>query len=212
MATVAMGARLVLRTAQGPVPIRALREVVLTGSWVVPVMAPLRALQSGGGVLEIATDTGLFRAPAHFRVGAGALELRPGSAELPALLQRRDEVRGRATLPLRAVAADAAAERALGESIIEGATIDVSAGGLSIELHPRSIPPRRGSRLYLELTLPGGDLVPAVACIVAAGDRRLHLRFADIAAADTERLARLVFRLQRPELAARSRLLQDGQS
>jgi len=209
MATVAMGARLVLRTASGAVTLRALRDVVLADRWSVPVMAPLRALQECDGVVEITTATGLFSAPAHLRTEDGILELAPGSSQVPALLQRRDDVRGRLGLPLRAVAADGAAERALGDTILEGVTIDVSAGGISVDIHPRSAPTPRGSRLYVELTLPGGEIVPAVVGVVQLSDRQLHTRFVDVAPADVERLARLVFRAQREDLEARARLRDE---
>jgi subtilisin family serine protease len=205
MATVFAGARLVLRTAEGSVTLRALQDVVLADSWSVPVLAPLRALQEGDGVVEMATDTGLFSAAAHLRVTEGVLELLPGSSRAPALLQRRGDVRGRLGLPLRAIAADGAAERALGDAIVEGVTVDVSVGGIGVDVHPRSVITRRGSRLYVELTLPDGDLVPAVVSVVRLADRRLHARFVDVAPADAERLARLVFSAERAELAARAR-------
>lgn len=210
MTRVSTGARLVLRTDNGSVTLRALRDVQLEGRWTVPVLAPLRALQGGDGVVEIATDTGLFSAPAHLRVRDGVLDLALGSTDTPALLQRRDDVRGRIAVPLRAVAADRAAEQAWGQAVLEGVTIDISAGGLSADLHPRSASAPRGARLYLELTLPDGTLVPAVVSVVQVADRRLHGRFVDIAPADSERLARLVFQLQRQELAGRTGLLRDG--
>lgn len=203
MARVSAGARLVLRTSRGPVTLRALRDARLDGRWAVPVLAPLRALQDGDGVVEIATDTGLYSASAHLRVHDGVLELRPGESDSPALLQRRSDLRGRVNLPLRAAAADGAAERVLGETILEGVTLDVSAGGLAVEIHPRSGPTPHGCRLYFELTLPDASLVPAVVSVVQIADRRLHGRFVDIAAADTERLVRLVFEQHRRELAAR---------
>jgi hypothetical protein len=204
MARVFAGSRIVLRTSAGSVTLRALRDVVLDGRWAVPVLAPLRALQDGDGVVEIATESGLYSGEAHLRVTEGLLELHPGSADAPALLQRRGDVRGRVTLPLRAAAADTAASRALGETILEGVTLDVSAGGLGVDLHPRSEVTPRGARLYLELTLPDGALVPAVVSVVALADRRLHGRFVDIAAADTQRLVRMIFEQQRRDLAARA--------
>lgn len=212
MATVVAGARLVWRTATGSVTLRALRDVALTDHWSVPVLAPLRALREGDGVVEIATDTGLFSAPAHLRATEGVLELLPGSSRAPALRQRRDDVRGRLSLPLWAVAADGAAERALGDTILEGVTLDVSVGGIGVDIHPRSVLTPCGSRLYVELTLPDGDVVPAVVGVVRLTDRRLHARFVDVAPADTERLARLVFRAQRAEIAARARRRDESGS
>jgi len=211
MASVPAGSRLVLRTSNGVVTLRALRAVVLTDGWSLPVLAPLRALEDGDGVLEVATDTGMFSVAAHLRLADGVLELRPGSSSAPALKQRRQDVRGRVNLPLRAAAVDAAAEQAFADAIVEGVTLDVSAGGVGIDLHPRSILTPYGSRLYLELSLPEGPLVPAVVAVVELSDRRLHGRFLDIAPVDRERLVRMVFDEQRRELKARARL-RDGRT
>jgi len=211
MASVPAGSRLVLRTSNGVVTLRALRAVVLTDGWSLPVLAPLRALEDGDGVLEVATDTGMFSVAAHLRLADGVLELRPGSSSAPALKQRRQDVRGRVNLPLRAAAVDAAAEQAFADAIVEGVTLDVSAGGVGIDLHPRSSLTPYGSRLYLELSLPEGPLVPAVVAVVELSDRRLHGRFLDIAPVDRERLVRMVFDEQRRELKARARL-RDGRT
>jgi hypothetical protein len=205
MTIIAAGSRLVLRTAAGPVPLRALAEVELTGLWSMPVLAPLRALADGDGVLEAATDAGTLSTAAHLRMRDGVLELRPGTADAPALLQRRNDVRGRLSLPLRATAADAAAQRAFSDGVVEGVTLDVSAGGLGVDLHPRSGTTPYGSRLYLELSLPDHRLVPSVVSVVELSDRKLHGRFVDIAPADREQLVRLVFIEQRRRLAARGR-------
>jgi hypothetical protein len=205
MTIIAAGSRLVLRTAAGPVPLRALAEVELTGLWSMPVLAPLRALADGDGVLEAATDAGTVSTAAHLRMRDGVLELRPGTADAPALLQRRNDVRGRLSLPLRATAADAAAQRAFSDGVVEGVTLDVSAGGLGVDLHPRSGTTPYGSRLYLELSLPDHRLVPSVVSVVELSDRKLHGRFVDIAPADREQLVRLVFIEQRRRLAARGR-------
>jgi hypothetical protein len=210
MATVSAGGRLVMRVGGTAIPLRALSDVRLEGRWAVPVLAPLRALQDGDGVVEIVTDTGLYSASAHLRTDDGVLELVPGTCAQPALLQRRGDVRGRVGLPLRAVAADSAAETALGDAVLEGVTVDVSAGGLAVELHPRSAPAPRGSRLYLELTLPGGRLVPAVVYVVRTGDHCLHGRFVDIASADQEALVRMIFERQRLDLEQRARCTEDG--
>ena len=209
MPNVPAGSRLVLRTERGSVTLRALRDVDLSGRWSVPVLAPLRALADGDGVLEIATSTGVFSVAAHLQLTDGALELRPGTASAPALRQRRHDVRGRVSLPLRAAAIDAAAERAFPDQVVEGVTLDVSAGGVGVDLHPRSGPTPYGSRLYLELGLPEGILLPAVVAVVELSDRRLHGRFVDIAPIDRERLVRLVFDEQRRELADRARR-RDG--
>jgi hypothetical protein len=205
MARIPAGGRLVLRTDTGSVALRALRAVELTGRWSIPVLAPLRALEDGDGVLETATDTGLVSVAAHLQLTDDGLELRPGASSAPALLQRRQDVRSRLNLPLRATAADAAAERVFSDGVVEGVTLDISAGGVGVDLHPRSGPTPYGSRLYLELGMPEGMLVPAVVSVVELSDRKLHGRFVDIAPVDRERLVRLVFAAQRRELAARSR-------
>jgi len=210
MATVPLGGRMVLRSDSGAIALRALRETELTGAWQVPVLAPLSALSAGEGVLELATPSGLFSAPVHVRADGDTLVLVPGRRGEPAIQQRRIDVRGRLTLPLRAAAADAATERALGDLVLEGVTLDVSAGGVGVDLHPRSGDALAGTRLYLELTLPDSSLVPAVVAVVQVADRRLHARFVDLAPVDREHLVRLVFEQQRADLAARARRRADG--
>jgi hypothetical protein len=207
MAIIRAGSRLVLRAGTGQVTLRALADVELSGRWSLPVLVPLRALSTGDGVLEAATGDGPVSIAAHLRMEDGVLALRPGTSDTPALLQRRQDVRGRLALPLRATAADAAAERAFSDGVVEGVTLDVSAGGLGVDLHPRSGPTPYGSRLYLELALPEDRLVPAVVSVVELSDRRLHGRFVDIAPVDREHLVRLIFAEQRRELAARRRRL-----
>src|SRR5690349_21790176 len=204
MATIDAGSRLVLRTDTGSVTLRALAEVELTGRWSLPVLAPLRALGDGDGVLEVATSRGLVSVAAHLSLDDGVLALRPGTAQAPALQQRRQDVRGRLTLPLRATAADAAAQRAFSDGIVEGVTLDVSAGGLGVDLHPRSGPTPYGCRLYLELNLPQERIVPSVVAVVELSDRKMHGRFIDIAPADREHLVHLVFAEQRRQLAERA--------
>ena len=203
------GSRLVLCTGTGPVTLRTLERAQLAGHWSVRVLAPVDALAAGNGTVEAATPAGRVRVEAHLRVEDGVLTLASGSAGSPgavALPQRRQDVRGRLTLPLRATAADAAAERALGGGLTEGVTLDVSAGGLGVDLHPRSGPTPRGCRLYLELRMPGERLVPAVVSVVSLSERRLHGRFVDIAAADREHLVRAIFAEQRRDLAERRHL------
>jgi hypothetical protein len=212
MASVSAGSRLVLRTDSGPVTLRALRDVELDGRWAVPVLAPLRALSDGDGVLELVTDTGLYSVAAHLRLENGVLALCPGAASAPALLQRRQDIRGRVSLPVRAAALDAAAERVLADQIVEGVTLDISGGGVGVDLHPRSDPTPYGARLYVEITLPGGMLMPAVVSVVELSDRRLHGRFVDIAPIDRERLVRMVFEQQRLALADRKRLRDSSGS
>jgi hypothetical protein len=206
MASVSAGSRLVLRTTTGTVSLRALRDVELQGRWSVPVLAPLRALSDGDGVLEMITETGLYSVAAHLRLEDDVLELCPGTGSAPTLLQRRQDIRGRVSLPVRAAALDAAAERVLADRVVEGVTLDVSGGGVGVDLHPRSEPTPYGARLYVEISLPGGTLMPAVVAVVELSDRRLHGRFVDIAPIDRERLVRLVFEEHRRELLARRRL------
>jgi hypothetical protein len=206
MASVSAGSRLVLRTSTGSVSLRALRDVELQGRWSVPVLAPLRALSDGDGVLEMSTGTGLFSVAAHLRLEDGVLELCPGTGSAPALMQRRQDIRGRVSLPVRAAALDAAAERVLADQVVEGVTLDVSGGGVGVDLHPRSDSTPYGARLYVEISLSEGVLMPAVVAVVELSDRRLHGRFVDIAPIDRERLVRLVFEEQRRELNARKRL------
>jgi len=205
MVRITAGSRLVLHTDGREVSVRALADVELSGAWSVPVLAPLRALVDGDGVLEVTTPGGLLQIPAHLSFDDGVLSLRPGTSAEPALHQRRGDVRGRLLLPLRATPADAAAHRVFADAVVEGVTLDVSAGGLAVDVHPRSGRTPHGSRLYVELHLPQDRVVPSVVTVVDLADRRLHGRFVDIAPVDREHLVGLIFSQQRRDLAGRLR-------
>ncbi len=215
---VSAGGRLVLRVAGGRVVLRALAPVWLEGDWAVPVLAGSGALDAGAGALELATPSGPLRCEAHLSVGdGGLLLLRPGpgdtsaavagAASTPLPLQRRQDVRGPLSLPLRgAVLGRAGAPGEHDEAVdttFEGVTWSVSAGGLGAALSAADVPLPPGARLYVELELPAGPLVPAVLAVAQRREAHLHAGFLDIAPADRERLVRLVFAEERRRLAQR---------
>lgn len=210
MASVQAGSRMILRTPTGAVTLRALETVELGQDWSLPVLAPIKALTDNVGVLEVPGVDGVLAAQAYLVMTDGRLELRPGSPgpeAQPVLQQRRGDVRGAVELPVRGAALDAVdapatQDDARTEVQLEGATLSVSAGGILAELADGAIAPT-GARLYLELELPDGVLVPCVVSVVESVPGRLRARFVDIAPVDRERLVRLVFVEQRRQAAAR---------
>jgi len=210
MATVPARSRLVLCTGAGDVPLRSLREVELVPGWAIPVIGPAMVLGHGDGRLQLATDAGLVELDAHLVASDGQLVLRAGKAApggAVVVQQRRADVREGLELGLRGAALDALGHDALTEAAIDGSTVSVSAGGLQARVEATLDAPA-GARLYLELELPGGQLVPCVVSVVELGGGLLRARFVDIAPVDRERLVRLVFTEQRIRLAER-RLMRD---
>jgi hypothetical protein len=206
---VGRGARLALRLGDRRVPLRALADADLAGDWSLPVLALAQDFAATHGDVEIVTEAGVVTLPARLgHDSGGRLVLRP-HGDLPAVrVQRREDVRGSLTLRLRAAVLDPRTRPDLADLAFDGATVTVSAGGVSlapgdgvrrVELLPA------GARLFLELELPDGALAPAVLSLVVPAGLGLRGSFVDIAAADRERLVRLVFAEQRQALAARRR-------
>jgi hypothetical protein len=212
MASVQAGSRLVLHGPAGPVPLRVLRETAvdcLAGdAWSIPVLAPVSALAAPTGVIEVSTPTGLAQLDVHLSLLDGTLALRPGPAGGAILLQRREDVREAVRLPLRAAAVDAVGRGVLADAVVAGATTTISAGGISAEVDTDLGVSPSGTRMFVELELPGPLVVPAVVAIVDQ-DGCLRGRFVDIAPIDRERLVRLVFAAQRRELAERRRRMDS---
>jgi hypothetical protein len=203
--SVRAGTRLVLYTDEHVAVLRALKDTTLTEGWCIPVLTEVATLDPGSGIVEVPTIGGVLRLQAHLEFMDGALGLREGEGHGAILLQRRADVRGPVSLRLRGAALDAAGADSLTESELEGATLTVSAGGLSADLGGDRAAPA-GSRLYLELELPGSVLVPAVVAVIELSSGRLRARFEDIAPVDRERLVRLVFAEHRRQLAERRAL------
>jgi len=207
MAATSMGGRIVVRTSRGAVLLRALRAVELEGGWVVPVIADLSALERAGATggtvsAEFATGTGPVRLDAEIVCRAGIFALRaPGLRPAAMVEQRRENVRAAIALAVRGSVLSAP------EHVLEGRTRTVSAGGVAVVVDAAPAQAVAGARMFLEITMPTGDLAPAVAIVV---DRQrlkdgllLRLRFADISPLDSERLVRMVFARQRADLADR---------
>jgi c-di-GMP-binding flagellar brake protein YcgR len=205
MTSVAAGTRLVLRTTDGEIAVRTLADVELEPGWSIPVMANVAALTGADGTIEIVTPIGPVQVEAHLVVTQDRMHLEAGSGDRDEALlaqQRRDDVRGPLSLPLRGAAVDALSREALTEVQLEGSTVSVSAGGLAATLS-ESLDAPHGARLYLEIELPDGQLVPTVVSVVSLNEGRLRARFVDIAPVDRERLVRMVFAEQRRQLAER---------
>ena len=211
MVAVRAGDRVVLRTDDGYVALRALRGAELVGPWRLHVLALIGGWKPAAGVLELPRDGGgLIRLPARLGLVDGTLLLQAGHAGAASAPlgsdggQRRGNVRGELHLPLRAVAVDDRGEEALQGQVLLGHTLDVSAGGARIDLPDLPGALGVGVRLYLEIELPEEDLAPVVVTVVQheAGSWA-QVRFDDIAPRDRERLVRLVFEAERRLLAER---------
>lgn len=200
------GSRLVLHAAGGPIVVRVLREVTLReDAFSIPVLACVSALLAGGGPADLPTPAGVVRCEAHLVLEDGRIMLRSGQGvggQLE-LRQRREDVRGPVSLPLRGAVLRGRAGDDPGEAGFEGVTGTISAGGLSAEVQPDLQVPS-GSRLYVELELPDGPLVPAVLAVVERSGESLRAQFVDISPADRERLVKLVFAEERRRLATRA--------
>lgn len=205
MTVVAAGSGLVLRVGENRVALRALREVTLDGDWHIPVLASAPALTWGGGTAEMVTDSGVVTMDAHLAVSGGMLVLRPGASTRQVAVQRRQDVRAPLVLPLRGVVVTGQARSGLDQVGFEGSTLSVSGGGLeaAVDLVTPRLPV--GTAVFVEITLPEGMIVPAVLCVVEHRPRRVRGKFVDIAAADRERLVRMVFAQERHSLAHRPR-------
>ncbi len=213
MVAVSAGDRVVLRTADGQVALRALHAADLVGAWELRVLAPVGRAGRVAGVVELAGPAGgTVRLPARLALGEDGLVLHAGLAgeptgtlAEPGEAQRRQDVRGEVHLPVRVAALDGRAEQALSGAVLAGHTLDVSAGGTRLALPGLTATPAAGARLYVELTLPGDTLAPAVVEVVTGTGRDLQARFLDLAPVDRDRLARLVFEAERRLLAERRR-------
>jgi hypothetical protein len=109
--------------------------------------------------------------------------------------QRREAVRARVTLGI---------EVGQGSYEYTGESVDLSEGGLRVQLEGFGLVPEPGTRLDVTLTLDDGDL-RAAAEVVRAQDRGtrwlLSVRFVDLAEKDGDRLRRRVFQALREERA-----------
>jgi PilZ domain len=191
-------------------------------------------LLSGAAVVEFPTDHGPVRLDAELIRTDGRFVLRaPGLRTAAMVEQRRENVRGVVQLPLRgsvlAAASDPTRSAARSQSgpkarprtfsqqsgpaapddgvsvILEGFTETVSGGGISAELTGATgFSP--GTKIYVELRMPSGDLAPAVMTVLEHEGSKVRARFSDISALDRERLVRLVFTKQRVDLAERRKV------
>ncbi|GLY18468.1 PilZ domain-containing protein [Kineosporia rhizophila] len=232
MASVAAGSRLVVRSGEVGVTLRVLRGVdVGRAGWAVPVLADLEHLKSlvDAGlrvVVEIPAEDGPLRVEAELVVTEADLTLRaprarPTRAIRAAALtdQRRENVRGpvqlefRGTLMQRPPTTPRGRRRSPGylaalgpgdgaQADLVGTTTSVSAGGVCVDLE-QGRPLAEGLTLYGEITLPNGDLVPALLLVVEQTPQGFRAEFTDISPIDSERLVRLVFDRERSGLAKR---------
>jgi hypothetical protein len=222
MASVAAGSRLLVQGARVPLVLRSLRGVDLEGGWTVPVMGDVAALRDAAGLgsgtilVEFPTEHGPVRLDAELVQSDDALLLRAPKLRTAAMVeQRRENVRGVVQLPVRgsvlgtgatpsrAQAAARSADDGMNVDL-EGVTHTVSGGGISADLTAAGgFAP--GTRIYVEIGLPGGELAPAVMAVLEHDGPRVRASFVDISPMDRERLVRLVFTRQRADLAERRR-------
>jgi hypothetical protein len=217
MASVAAGSKLRVQGSRSTLVLRSLRAVELDGGWCVPVLGDVAALLSAGittrvAIVEFPTESGFVRLDAELVRNDDAFVLRaPGLRTAAIVEQRRENVRGLIRLPLRGTVLATASTRAeVGSEEddepagpdLAGTTESVSAGGFSADLE-RAPWVSAGSKIYVELGMPGGDLAPAVLSVIERDGTRVRARFIDISPRDRERLVRMVFARQRAELAER---------
>lgn len=225
MAATKVGTRIVVKGRSGRLMLRALRAIELEGGWAVPVMADLAALasagiQAGDVEIDVLTDRGSVCLDAELVHSDGMFLVRaPGLRTASITEQRRENVRAAVSMPVRGTILTA--RRGPGEQVsrhdgptgprhvLEGTTRTVSATGMSVVFGALPAGAQEGTRLYLEFTMPGGDVAPAVATVVqrqpVSGGVLARVRFLDISPLDSERLVRIVFARQRAELAERRR-------
>jgi hypothetical protein len=226
MTTVAAGSKLIVHGDQAPVVLRTLRPAQLDGGWTVAVLGDVAALQAAGltgrtAVVEFPTEHGPVELDAEVVQTDGAFLLRaPGLRTAALVEQRRENVRALVRLPLRGTVLTGAAPSTRSQATegladsgpgvaLAGTTETVSGGGVSLELEDGdSVAP--GSRIYIELGLPGGDLAPAVLAVLDHEGSTVRARFVDISPLDRERLVRLVFTRQRAELQERRQQAQPA--
>jgi PilZ domain len=204
MPSVPAGTRLMLHTSTGLIGMRCLRPTDLVGAWAIPVMASAAALVEGHGLVELTTTDGVVRVHAQLVQGPDSLLLCAGDGGGRAVLQqRRNDVRAAVELPLRGVFLEPGLVPAELDAEFSASTDNLSGGGLAAVLREDfpGVPP--GDRVFLEMTLQAGRVVPLVLRVVDRQGRRLRGTFLDIAAADREALVRLVFEQQRRLLAGR---------
>lgn len=209
MASVVSGSRLVIGLDTGELIARCLRPADLDDDWVVPVIVDAAGLPAGDGpwrgVAEFLTAAGPVRLDAEIVRDERVLVVRsPGLRTAAFTEQRRENVRGSVQLPMRGTVLAGASEPDDGAvADLTGITASVSAGGISAQLEAGATM-AAGTRIYVELSMPGGDLAPCVLSVVGCEDGQVRARFIDISPLDRERLVRLVFARQRAELAQRS--------
>lgn len=235
MVTIERGARLTVRSGDVALRLRALRRVdVARSGWAVPVIADAQQLQTAGlpeaAVVELKTETGAVEVEVEMVHTAGDLMLRSRSRQASRAIraaalsdQRRQDVRGPVRLEFRGmvlatspVAATGSRRRTPGllaaagpgegaVADLVGATTSISAGGVRVQLEPDVPVPSVGDPLYGEITLPVGDIVPALLTVVEVTESGFRAGFVDISPLDSERLVRLVFHRERSDLRTRSR-------
>jgi hypothetical protein len=227
------GSRLIFRNGSTSAELRVLRDTPVNERWQIPVLAEADALALAGGMVEFPDDHGGWSGPAALDVRDGRLVLRSGDGTTspPVAPQRRQDVRQPVHLPVRGMVLGTGLADEAEETAFEGVTLSLSAGGLAMQLMPdmtavmeaapqeEETVPRPGAtsggsrtkRLFLELELPEGPVVPAVVSLVGVQPYgvngyldELRGTFEDISAADRERLVRLIFEEERRLLRRRS--------
>jgi hypothetical protein len=164
----------------------------------IPVMAPAELVDQPAGVVEIATSAGLVTVPAQVVRTPEAVVLRLGAVLHRE--QRREAVRGDVALDVLIAVPDGSGAH---RRVVRGRTVNVSAGGLMVELASSGEGVDAPSVLDAEITLSEDVHVPAVLNVVAVQGRGLRTAFVRIDAGAQQELVKLVFARERAQLAAR---------
>jgi hypothetical protein len=188
------GARLTLLGDGRRMALRTLAPLAVGPCSTVPVLASLQALKLRDALVYLPTADGLVTAEANLTDDGGPLLLRLGADVRTH--QRRHHDRWEVVLEILVALPDDA--HIPGRRVVTGRTVNVSAGGLLVDLEAPDVSasldsPYPQGELDAELTLPGGHRVPTVLTVVDVDGHTIRTSFAAMTEPDRQQLAGLVF-------------------
>lgn len=189
------GARLTLRSDGRRVTVRTLAPLAVGPCSTVPVLASLQALHLADAVVYVPTDEGLVTADVAVTDDGGPLLLRLG-ADVRTHQRRQHD---RWDLALEILVALPDDDHIPGRRVVTGRTLNVSAGGLLVDLEaPPEVTasldnPYPQGELDAELSLPGGRRLATVLTVVDVAGHTIRTSFAAMTYPDREYLTTMVF-------------------